>query len=750
MLSTRHRLVPIACFALAAFLAQLPPAHAEIAAPRSDQLAEANRRIDAARALASRGGLGEAVLAASRLAEVEPVVPRVDAVAVPSGVPAPIAGEVGGLLAAIEAAAPVPDRAVDASDAEIREVLADAMGWAPSLGMDGDGRPVIRSPQQERLQEWTEAHVDRAQIHGGALLLARAIDAALPALRSYAGGLPADAPEAPCSVANHAPVLCIGGAGESTYPADYALQIDMGGDDTYTNSNAGTNTVLGTTPVQILIDQGGNDLYEGRTWSGTFAANVQGSGQYGYGMLVDASGNDTYQAVNERFETDSVIAQGVGALGAGMLADLAGSDSYRAINTGPARFGNALVIAQSYGTLGGVGITLDRGAGDDSYFMQGNPPNVETEQEVSAINVQTRTYGWAVAGAATLWSDEGGNDTVVAEATSPPIAPDDPRSLGSPARHEIQGFGMAATAGAALTMSGPGSTTWLGRAAATGPSTSQRSFQGFGQGGQPALGALVDAGGDDSYLVELVAEAIDTATVGDGCECDGTFSYAESGSISAYSHGMGALGGVGILRDQGGNDLYRVDIRTTATATATDDRTSGSPADEGAHAMAVNSNVGAFGQGAAGDAAGALYDEGGNDRYEANILTTAGATATAAHPDVPERGSATTGYAFVQVQASSSLGSHVELIDRGGNDTYATTGAVSATASPPTEVVSGTASSSVQGSVSQASALFADLAGGTADTDTFSATPPDATLSGTRGQGTWVDGGQGIGIGVNT
>jgi hypothetical protein len=745
--AARSRVLLLVCTIVGGMFAQLPAAHA--AARTSSALRDANRRIEAARALTATGRLGDAVLATSRLAEVDPVIPSAPPVAMPGEVPSPLAPTVAGLLAAIEAAALVPDRAVDASDAEIREVLAEAMGRAPSMGISATGEPVVRNAGQQRLQAWTEAHVDRSQIHGGALLLARAIDAALPALRSFAATLPADAPEAPCSMANHAPVLCIGGAGESTYADDYALQIDMGGDDIYTNSNAGTNTVLGTTPVQILIDQGGNDTYVGRTWSGTAGANVQGSGQYGYGMLVDAAGNDTYEAVNERVESDSVVAQGVGALGAGMLADLGGSDVYRAINTGPARFNNALVIAQSYGTLGGVGITLDRGTGSDSYLVLGNPPNVETSAGLTVTDVQTRSYGWAVAGAATLWSDEGGDDNVVAEATSPPIAADDPRTILRSARHEVQGFGMAATGGAALTLSGPGWTSWLARAAATGPVTRERSFQGFGQGGQPSLGALVDTGGNDSYVVELVAEAVATARVNDACDCEGVEAHAESGSISAYSHGAGAMGGVGILRDLGGNDRYAVTIRTTARATATDNRTAGSSSDAGASAIAFNSNVGANAQGWAGDAAAALYDEAGNDVYQANILTTAEATAKASDPDVPETGSATTGYAFMNVQASSSLGSHVELIDRGGNDTYTTTGSASATAVPPSEVVSGTASSSVQGSVSAASALFMDLAVGTPDTDTFSVTPPDATLNGTRGQGSWVDGGQGVGLGLN-
>src|SRR5207245_3444341 len=103
--------------------------------------------------------------------------------------------------------------------------------------------------------------------------------------------------EAPCSVVDEPPALCIGGSGNSTYNKDYALLIDLGGDDLYTNSAGGADPgvpVNGTgsgLPVSIVLDLGGNDRYDPVLTPGGSRV-VEGSAYFGgIGMLVDAAGD---------------------------------------------------------------------------------------------------------------------------------------------------------------------------------------------------------------------------------------------------------------------------------------------------------------------------------------------------------------------------------------------------------------------------------------------------------------------------
>jgi hypothetical protein len=154
--------------------------------------------------------------------------------------------------------------------------------------------------------------VDFKVLYAGAQDLALAVDKAVPELLK----VPADAKfafrwETPLGRVE------INGADNDTYPAGVPrlLTIDTGGDDTYAGGGA---TLSADNPVSVLIDVRGNDVYR----SADKVLPAFGAGVFGYGVLVDAAGNDTYEGVQ--------FSQGSGAFGVGCLLDLGGDDRYSA------------------------------------------------------------------------------------------------------------------------------------------------------------------------------------------------------------------------------------------------------------------------------------------------------------------------------------------------------------------------------------------------------------------------------------
>lgn len=152
---------------------------------------------------------------------------------------------------------------------------------------------------------------------------------------------------------------------------DVDVVIDLGGDDIYREG-----TVSPERRVLVLIDLGGNDRYTGAK------AGVQGSAVLGVSALIDAFGNDTYEAGD--------ISQGSCLAGSGILIDLAGNDSYKGLRrtqghaicgvgilidrAGTDRYRGAL-LAQGVGGPLGFGL-LDDLSGNDHFYAGGLYPNV--------------------------------------------------------------------------------------------------------------------------------------------------------------------------------------------------------------------------------------------------------------------------------------------------------------------------------------------------------------------------------------
>ena len=193
-----------------------------------------------------------------------------------------------------------------------------------------------------------------------------------------------------------------------TYDVDFALLIDLGGNDTYDNNAGGSNLHGGLCelaavtpfPAAALVDLDGTDSYaSGRSCgangggaalgagflfdggmgddtylAGDFGTNgggdfggvgflydeagvtsyeaggggTNGGGALGVGLLVDGAGRDTYTAMDSG-------ANGGAALGLGRLVDLGGNDSYAAGSVGT-----------NGGANGGIGRLVDL-SGDDTY-----------------------------------------------------------------------------------------------------------------------------------------------------------------------------------------------------------------------------------------------------------------------------------------------------------------------------------------------------------------------------------------------
>ena len=341
-------------------------------------------------------------------------------------------------------------------------------------------------------------------------------------------------------------LVIIGTTGDDVYDTPAALIIDPGGNDRY-ESVAGV--ALPDLPVSVCIDLGGDDVYLG----------PQALGIGGIGIVVDVSGNDTYDGTG----------QGAGIAGVGILDDRAGDDAYR-----------GSVGCQGFG-LYGAGLLFD-GAGDDRY-------------EASLLG-----QGAAGPGGLGLLADVSGNDRYTAGGEFPDIRED-----GQFYQSMAQGFALgirpitSGGIGILLDMAGDdayraeyfaqGASFWGGTGllidrAGNDRYEARRYAQGAGV--HLAVGALIDLSGDDTYHLWGVGQGCGhDLSVGLLIDRAGNDRY----EATFLAQGAGHANGIGILDDGGGNYQY--------IATHPDAQGSGAPAR-------------GFGS------IGLLIDRGGNDDYE--------------------------------------------------------------------------------------------------------------------------------------
>lgn len=697
---------------------------------------EAFDRLDAAASLLSGGGPADAVEAASGLVDITPTA----VAGQPGPVPGSPGGPIGSLLSSVLRAGELSGAAVRVPSAKLQRLSAR-----------GDALQESDVNEAAALRTSLEASVDRSLLYGAALAVASEIERSLTEMRP---SLAADATVVGCDRIDQPPVLCVGGEGANTYARDYALQVDLGGDDTYANSAGAADPLGNGLAASVVLDLGGNDRYASPVPSATGAGAVQGAADVGgIGMLVDASGNDVYEATATE---GTAGGQGMGAAGVGLLADLAGNDTYRVVNESPADVTGASETArgQGNGVLGGMGILLDR-TGDDSFLLRSHPaPAVDPGGTVRPGDVSVEGSGFANVGGTAILAVGDGADEVALEAVTR-VAPDE----GRPVAQETvtaRGMGYANNGSGALIVGGAGPTTYRTTVENTTPQSYTldlsgaiaAQYLGHASAQLGGLAAIQDAGGNDQYLAEVTGAVVRRVTVGDGCGCGQARFKAVSATTQAFAVARGSGGATGAIRDLGGDDRYTSQVTSLADIEVRDDRTAAPPPDPdtglaGPMAIANPLNAVANGQalGALGGA-GFIHDGGGNDTYESFATSEARAKASAALPQLDDHAQAeANGFTAKSLaQGAADAEGYGELRDVGGTDQYVSVNRSLATAAPNTHADGGTVLSTVQGSAELAgTASFADIDGAVYQYDSFKAIPEDPTFSGSRGEGAWVD-----------
>ena len=293
----------------------------------------------------------------------------------------------------------------------------------------------------------------------------------------------------------------VGGRGPDVHSRDAVLIVDLGGDDLYQGKTASGRDGR----CAIVLDLEGNDLYTG----GDF---TQGSGFWSIGILCDLKGNDLYQARN--------CAQGAALFGVGILIDQEGNDHY---------VGGHLVQAASAWGLGGL---LDL-SGEDVYQCESSGQAYSGVLGISCL------------------CDRGGNDRYLSGMNRPdPREPDMSQSFS-------QGFSMG------MRNLAPGGFSLL----ADGGGNDLYHCHYFGQGSSywMGVGLLYDHSGKDSYSARRYAQGAgihySLGMLMDAGGDDHTSSWG-------VSQGCGHDYGIGILVNHAGNDTYVSDWLSTGASEA--------------------------------------------------------------------------------------------------------------------------------------------------------------------------------------
>lgn len=449
----------------------------------------------------------------------------------------------------------------DLARSDVAFALSDARAMATGTANDE------QRARAARLQH-AAAAIDHAA-------LARAELAMLDAVEQAAALWPAETPTAPeggSACATGAVVfetpdcyVVIGGSGPNAYMHDITILVDDGGADLYENNAGGTRgvgagagllwdrgaandvhsvTILAQGGVQgagylgagLLVDEGGNDLYEtdSTAMPESMQLAAQGSGIYGIGVLWDrGDGDDTYSSRK--------LPQGAGLIGDGLLLDEGGSDLYEITYTFDSEGGQgtgcyasfgALVDQgvgadvydatiddmQGFGCIGALGVLLDAG-GDDAYLLRAGLGDLG-----GATVVQS---GWGQAygelGGAGVLLDLAGDDTYTVTGTS------------ANSGQLTQGVGLLGGAGILADLEGDDDYR------------ARSSTQGYGVAG---LGVLHDASGADAYHAITSCQGsgagqgalVDLGGSVDVYECEERPLVGTRGNMAAWSAGIGGIG----------------------------------------------------------------------------------------------------------------------------------------------------------------------------------------------------------------
>jgi hypothetical protein len=751
------------------------------------------------------------MLATMRASGAQP--PGVPALPVPTGgqreqmstLPAPLQAPVAGLYAAVHQAASMMGAipSADLHAAWTHTLRQSSVGdHTPRFAVQREimrpsGRAVtmgVRAPDRQRQFTTPAIHHAAVRSPAASLLIAEALDTYLPGITAGAAAAPAAnrGGAGGCDQLDLTPYLCVGTTADNTYAADEMLLIDLGGNDSYTNSAGGapfaSSGAPGLVPVSVNVDLSGDDRYEasggrpmgvaGETLE-PYALVAQGAGVWGgAGVLVDRSGSDSYSAIggpgplcpgddqSSCSSSSAVVTQGAGHEGTGWLFDNAGADTYLtdafAIPANVA-LGSAMVLAQgsqkNFATVAPSGL-FDQGAGNDRYSVlaaQSATSPDSANYEIYAQGVGRAFPG--LPGIGVLY-DDGGDDafTIAAKPSQtkkPSFGYNDPEVgffvVGQGAGMDTQGFLLTGTGNTSYTLDIDGTGAVYVAAFAE-----QGSAYGVG------TGVMDDLGGDDSYVARARVVSDVALSVGDDCTTAGgtrclhadaavDMGFCDDKNFCTLStelaaQGSRTVGGFGLLEDHEGNDRYDAQSLENLTVSL-HDRLSNPDTPPTLDVLAYTPTVlGAQGAGLGAQGVAVLLDHTGTDTYVARSSNRTSASATSDHAvgdpivTAAHRG---TGRLFTAAQGSQNVSEGLAaLIDLEGiGDSFTATNDAPLTVSPQRVVHdAGYQWPAFQGSSVAGRGTSIFVARGQSPSIFSSPARPTCTSSeGPRGSASWLD-----------
>jgi hypothetical protein len=347
--------------------------------------------------------------------------------------------------------------------------------------------------------------------------------------------------------------IAVGGPGNDVYRGVFALIVDVGGDDVYLVDSLDKSQAL-ETPLTVIVDLAGNDLYRGGNYSfasalggvsiiidatgdDVYAAGdfSLGSAVFGVGILHDMSGNDSYSSGQNT--------QGSGIFGLGAIVDDAGSDTYRAASQ-----------AQGFGATRGIGLCIDR-SGNDIFLAASPFVDVLRYDSHNVTFSQGASLGHRpiAAGGIGMLVDGSGNDVYVSDIYGQGTA----YWFGIGMLHDLSGDDRYQSYQYAQGSGVHFANGYLRDGAGDDVYSSHGVSQGCGH--DVATGILLDDSGNDTYASESLsmgggnANAISMLLDAEGNDSYSIFNESNSLGFSDFRRSYGMIGA---FVDAGGDDRY--------------------------------------------------------------------------------------------------------------------------------------------------------------------------------------------------
>ncbi|MCS7258767.1 MAG: HEAT repeat domain-containing protein [candidate division WOR-3 bacterium] len=350
-------------------------------------------------------------------------------------------------------------------------------------------------------------------------------------------------------------MFIIGSEENNIYTDDCALIIDWGGNDIYCGK-IGSGIGVISTPFSVVIDKAGNDIYKAQNKLGTLGAGILGCG-----IILDEMGDDSYQGNHYSI--------GAGILGLGAICDCKGDDTYfgGCFSIGAGNWGIGMVIdhqgsdsyrayefSQAFSSTWGYGLLADF-EGNDLYYAGGK----YLHTPLLPNDYRSLSQGFSIgfrpiaAGGISFLYDKSGQDNYNVGAFGQGASY--LYSLGMLYDHSgndfynateyAQGAGIHLAVG--ILIDNEGSDHYFSR---LGPAQ--------GEGHDLSVGILIDKKGDDSYLTSGGQGVGLTNSWGFLLDTQGDDFYGskEKGIRQGSANWARGFSGVGVFLDLGGNDVY--------------------------------------------------------------------------------------------------------------------------------------------------------------------------------------------------